>query len=107
MREHTQYNPTDDSSFNLDQLRLYEDWCAFLHNEHTKNKLCILEAIARNVYGPNDTIPHRYLKNVEPRANLQLNCIVFIFVLMIRKTRLLGKVLVAAPSSCRLENYIL
>ena len=24
--------------------------------------MCVLEAIARNVYGPNDTIPHRYLK---------------------------------------------
>jgi len=62
MREHTLYNPADDSSFNFDQLRLYEGWCAFLHNEHTKNFLCVLEAIARNVYGPNDTIPYRYLK---------------------------------------------
>ena len=62
MREHTLYNPAHDSSFNFDQLRLYEGWCAFLHNEHTKNLLCVLEAIARNVYGPNDTIPYRYLK---------------------------------------------
>jgi len=62
MREHILYNLADDSSFNFDQLRLYEGWCAFLHNEHTKNLLCVLEAIARNVYGPNDTIPHRYLK---------------------------------------------
>ena len=62
MREHTLYNPADDSSFNFDQLRLYEGWCAFLHNEHTKNLLCVLGAIARKVYGPNDTIPYRYLK---------------------------------------------
>jgi hypothetical protein len=62
MRKHTLYNPADDSSFKFDQLRLYEGWCAFLHNEHTKNLMCVLEAIARNVYGPNDTIPYRYLK---------------------------------------------
>jgi hypothetical protein len=57
-----QHNPADDSSFNFDQLRLYEGWCAFLHNEHTKNLLCVLEAIVRKVYGPNDTIPYCYLK---------------------------------------------
>ena len=62
MREHSLYNPIHDSNFNFDQLRLYEGWCAFFHNEHTKNLLCVLEAIARNVYGPNNTIPDRYLK---------------------------------------------
>jgi hypothetical protein len=62
MCEHTLYNPAHDSSFNFDRLRLCEGWCAFLHNEHTKNLLCVLEAIARNVYGPNDTIPYGYLK---------------------------------------------
>jgi len=44
MCEHSVYNPIHDSKFNFDQLRLYEGWCAL------------------NVYGPNDTIPHRYLK---------------------------------------------
>ena len=62
MREHSLYSPIHDSNFNFDQLRLYEGWCAFFHNEHTKNLLCVLEAIARNVYGPNNTIPDRYLK---------------------------------------------
>jgi len=62
MREHSLYNPAHDSNFNFDQLRLYKGWCAFFHNEHTKNLMCVLEAIARNIYGPNDTIPHRYLK---------------------------------------------
>ena len=62
IREHTRYNPADDSSFNFDQLQLYKGWCAFLHNEYTKNVLCVLEAIVRKVYGPNDTIPYRYLK---------------------------------------------
>jgi hypothetical protein len=62
IREHTRYNPADDSTFNFDQLRLYEGWCAFLHNEYAKNILCVLEAISRKVYGPNDTIPSRYLK---------------------------------------------
>ena len=45
----------------LEQLRLYEGWCAFCHNEYTKNLLCVLEEMSRQIYGPNATIPNRFL----------------------------------------------
>jgi hypothetical protein len=38
---------------------LYEGWCAFGHNEYTKNLLCVLEEITRRIYGPSATIPNR------------------------------------------------
>ncbi len=71
MRKHSLYNPAHDSNFNFDQLQLYEGWCAFFHNEHTMNLMCVLEAIVRNVYGPNDTIPHRYLKGFQSWSDMK------------------------------------
>jgi len=36
----------------LEQLRLYEGWCAFCHNEYMKNLLCVLEEMSRQIlYG--------------------------------------------------------
>jgi hypothetical protein len=47
--------------YQLEQLRLYEGWCAFGRNEYTKNLLCILKEITRRIYGPSATIPNRIL----------------------------------------------
>jgi hypothetical protein len=40
---------------------LYKGWCAFCHNEYTKNLLCILEEMSRQMYGLSATIPHQFL----------------------------------------------
>jgi hypothetical protein len=40
---------------------VYESWCVFGHNEYTKNLICVLEEIARRIYGPSATIPNRIL----------------------------------------------
>ena len=56
------YNPSSlITRRQLDQLRLYEGWCAFCHNEYTKNLLCFLKEITRQIYGPSATIPNRFL----------------------------------------------
>ena len=47
--------------YQLEQLWLYEGWCAFCHNEYTKNLLCALEEKTRRIYGPSATIPNRIL----------------------------------------------
>jgi hypothetical protein len=47
--------------YQLEQLRLYEGWCAFGHNEYTKNFFCVLKEITRRIYGPSATIPNRIL----------------------------------------------
>jgi hypothetical protein len=44
----------------LDQLRLYKGWCAFCHNEYTKNLLCVLEELSRQLYGVNATISNQF-----------------------------------------------
>ena len=54
------YNPMIMARYLLEQLRLYEGWCAFCHNEYTKNLLCILEKITRQIYGPSAIIPNRF-----------------------------------------------
>jgi hypothetical protein len=53
------YNPSIMSHYQMEQLRLYKSWCAFGHNEYTKNLICVLEEIARRMYGPSATIPNR------------------------------------------------
>jgi hypothetical protein len=50
------YNPSLMTRYQLEQLRLYEGWCAFGHNKYTKNLLCILEEMTRRIYGPSATI---------------------------------------------------
>ncbi len=47
--------------YQLEQLRLFEGWCAFCHNEYMNNLLCVLEEITRQIYGPSATIPNRFL----------------------------------------------
>ena len=49
------------SRYQLEQLRLFEAWCAFCHNEYTKNLICVLEELTRRIYGPSATIPNRIL----------------------------------------------
>ncbi len=55
------YNPSIMTRYQLEQLRLYEGWCAFGHNKYTKNLLCVLKEITRRIYGPSATIPSRIL----------------------------------------------
>jgi hypothetical protein len=56
------YNPSSlITRRQLEQLRLYEGWCAFCHNEYMKNLLCVLEEMSRQIYGPSATIPNRIL----------------------------------------------
>ncbi len=55
------YNPSIMTCYQLGQLQLYEGWCAFCHNEYTKNLLCVLEEITRRIYGPSAMIPNRFL----------------------------------------------
>jgi len=55
------YNPSIMNCYQMEQLRLYKSWCAFGHNEYTKNLICVLEDIARWIYGPSATIPNRIL----------------------------------------------
>ncbi len=55
------YNPSIMTGYQLEQLWLYEGWCAFGHNEYTKNLLCVLEEITRRIYGPSATIPNQIL----------------------------------------------
>ena len=55
------YNPSIMTGCQLELLRLYEGWCAFCHNEYTKNLLCILEEITRRIYGPSAMISNRFL----------------------------------------------
>jgi len=56
------YNPSSlITHHQLEQLRLYEGWCAFCHNEYTKNLLCIPEEMSRQIYGVSATIPSRFL----------------------------------------------
>ncbi len=55
------YNPSIMTRYQLEQLRLYEGWCAFCHKEYTKNLLCVLEEITRRIYGSSATIPNRTL----------------------------------------------
>ncbi len=50
------------SRYQLEQLRLFEAWCAFCHNEHTKNLLCVLEEMSRQIYGVSATIPNQCLE---------------------------------------------
>jgi hypothetical protein len=54
------YNPSAMTRYQLEQLRLFESWCAFCHNEYTKNLLCVLEEIVRQLYGPSALIPNRF-----------------------------------------------
>jgi hypothetical protein len=53
-------NPSIMSRYQLEQLRLFEAWCAFCHNEYTKNLICVLEEMSRQIYGPSATIPNRF-----------------------------------------------
>jgi hypothetical protein len=46
------YNPSILSNYQNEQLQLYKAWCAFAHNEYTKNKLCVLEEISKKIMGP-------------------------------------------------------
>ncbi len=55
------YNPSIITRYQLEQLHLYEGWCAFCNNQYTKNLLCILEEITRWIYGPSATILNRFL----------------------------------------------
>jgi hypothetical protein len=55
------YNPSIMTRYQLEQLQLYESWCAFGHNEYTKNLICVLEEVTRRIYGPSATIPNRIL----------------------------------------------
>jgi hypothetical protein len=55
------YNPSIMSRYQMEQLWLYESWCAFGNHEYTKNLICVLEEIARRIYGPSATIPNRIL----------------------------------------------
>ncbi len=55
------YNPSLMTRYQLEQLRLYESWCAFGHNEYSKNLICVLEEITRLIYGQSATIPNRIL----------------------------------------------
>ena len=61
MVEPEEYNPSIMSRYQMEQLRLYESWCAFGYNEYTKNLICVLEEIARRIYGPSATITNRIL----------------------------------------------
>ena len=54
-------NPSLLTRYQLEQLRLYEGWCAFGHHEYTKNLICVLEELVRRIYGPSATIPNRIL----------------------------------------------
>ena len=55
------FDPTFLTRYQLEQLRLYEGWCAFGHHEYTKNLMCVLEELTRRIYGPSATIPNRIL----------------------------------------------
>jgi hypothetical protein len=60
------YNPSSQiSRDHLEQLRLYKAWCAFCHNEYTKNLLCVVEEMSRQIYGPNATISNRCLGAID------------------------------------------
>jgi hypothetical protein len=61
MVEPEEYNPFIMSRYQMEQLRLYESWCAFGHHEYTKNLICVLEELVRRIYGPSATILNRIL----------------------------------------------
>ena len=56
------YNPSSlITRRQLEQLRLYEGWCAFCHNEYMKNLLCVLKGMSTQIYGVSATIPNQFL----------------------------------------------
>jgi hypothetical protein len=80
------YNPSSlITRCQLEQLRLYEGWCVFSHNEYMKNSLCVLEEMSRQIYGVSATIPNQCLEffhwiigkssrslHIEPNTNLHI-----------------------------------
>ena len=106
------YNPSIMTHYQLEQLQLYEGWCAFCHNEYTKNLICILEEIIRQIYGPSAIIPNRFLgvfsldhKDIKPlvarRAKHKSKHLPFHFKTQLNNvvTSLLVVVLLPVPSN--------
>ena len=79
------FNPSILSRYQLEQLRLFKAWCALCHNEYTKNLLCVLEEMSRQIYGPVHQFPTDFLSylhwiirkssrslHVDPKTKLDL-----------------------------------
>ncbi len=56
------FNPSILTSYEIQQLRLLEAWCAFGHNEFGKNVISVLEIITHKIHGKDAMITSGLLK---------------------------------------------
>ncbi len=56
------------TSYEIQQLRLLEAWCAFGHNEFGKNVISVLEIITHKIHGKDATITSGLLKRFDMDA---------------------------------------